>query len=97
MLRLRLALPLVRRRLLDLRVRLVACTCSTLLAQDDTAGAETTGLCMQTGLFPGDHTKLLATSDTAYKGFRLVCTNGLVFPDSPVACDLTPVPTGYVR
>ena len=55
------------------------------------------GLYVQMGLFPGDHTKLLATSGATYKGFRLVCANGAVFPDSPVACDLTPVPTGYVR
>ena len=27
----------------------------------------------------------------------LVCANGLVFPDSPVACDLTPVPTRLVQ
>ena len=45
MLRLRLALPLVRRRLLDLRVRLGACACSTLLAQDDTAGGRNHGIC----------------------------------------------------
>ena len=27
----------------------------------------------------------------------LVCANGAVFPDSPVACDLTPVPTRLVQ
>ena len=44
--------------------------------------APTTGLPVQTGLFPGDHTKLLATSDTAYKGFGNACANGLVFGGS---------------
>ena len=39
-------------------------------------------MCVRTGLFPGDHTKLLATSGATYKGFGLVCANGPVFPDS---------------
>ena len=34
----------------------------------------------------------VTTQGHPYKGFRLVCANGLVFPDSPVACDLTPCP-----
>ena len=41
---------------------------------------------VQTGLF-----FRVTTQGHPYKGFGLVCANGLVFPDSPVACDLTPV------
>ena len=54
MLRLRLALPLVRRRLLDLRVRLGACACSTLLAQDDTAGGRNHGIVCAYGIVISD-------------------------------------------
>ena len=71
MLRLRLALPLVRRRLLDLRVRLGACACSTLLAQDDTAGGRNHGIVYANGIFSREHqAKLLATSGP-YQGLGL--------------------------
>ena len=54
------------------------------------------GLVCANGLvFPGDHTKLLATSDTAYKGFGNACANGIVFsagasPALPGLCERTP-------
>ena len=79
MLRLRLALPLVRRRLLDLRVRLGACACSTLLAQDDTAGGRNHGIVYANGIFSREHqAKLLATSGP-YQGLGLA----LVKTDAP--------------
>ena len=95
MLRLRLALPLVRRRLLDLRVRLGACACSTLLAQDDTAGGRNHGIVYANGIFSREHhAKLLATSGATYKGFGLVCANGLFSSGAPseVACNFRTLP-----